>query len=393
MSFIATLRAGPPPPKVAFLPDGLFFTRSLPVAAGATAAEAAAQVELALEAVSPFPVGQLYYGYYWAPGAESAFVFAAYRRRFTSEQTAAWSGAELVLPAFATLLGAEVKPATTVLLASVEGLTAIYWGAGKVPSTVLFRPYPVAVEGTPEAEPDQVDEARAKLREDLIRDVGGSHVVIDLAAPPAADPARSDREVTFRAENLVSRYAGSVVSALDVRDKGELSSLRAARKRDVLLWRVAMGCAAALVLLAVGELALIGGKKWQKVREAKYTAQKPRVDKIQTADKLAHRIDDLANKRLLPWEMIMAVIGEKQDRLPPEVYFSRIYTIPAKGIYTLGIEGTAINLTAVPNFKALLRSLPGVENVEGTEQATGETAKFTMTVTFKPDAIKPGAML
>src|SRR5688572_22604919 len=105
---ISLLRAGPPPPKIALLPDGVFFTRAVPITAGATAAEAATQVELALEAASPFPLAQLYYGWVWAPGAERAFVFAAYRRRFTVEQTADWQGAEVVLPAFATVVGAQV---------------------------------------------------------------------------------------------------------------------------------------------------------------------------------------------------------------------------------------------------------------------------------------------
>ena len=111
-SFLDTLRAGPPPPNVVLLPDAHFFTRSVPVTDGATAAEAAAQVELALEAISPFPLAQLYYGWFWMPGANHAFVFASYRRRFTSEQSGAWAGAELVLPAFAALLGAPIEPAT-----------------------------------------------------------------------------------------------------------------------------------------------------------------------------------------------------------------------------------------------------------------------------------------
>src|SRR6188474_3363744 len=102
------LRVGPPPPKVALLPDALFFTRSIPIAAGVTPAAAAAQIELTLEAISPFPIAQLYYGWFWTEGAEDALVFAAYRRRFTSEQTAAWAGAELVLPTFAAVLGANV---------------------------------------------------------------------------------------------------------------------------------------------------------------------------------------------------------------------------------------------------------------------------------------------
>src|SRR5215207_2347590 len=98
------LRAGPPPPKVALLPDALFFTRSVAVTKGATQAEAASQVELALEAVSPFPLAQLYYGWFWVPGSEHALVSASYRRRFTADQTAAWEGSELVMPAFAAAL-------------------------------------------------------------------------------------------------------------------------------------------------------------------------------------------------------------------------------------------------------------------------------------------------
>ena len=38
------LRAGPPPPRVALLPDSVFFSRAVPVAPGATRAEVVAQV-------------------------------------------------------------------------------------------------------------------------------------------------------------------------------------------------------------------------------------------------------------------------------------------------------------------------------------------------------------
>ena len=57
------LRAGPPPPTVCLLPDALFFTRAIPIAAETPAADVASQVELALESLAPFPVAQLYYGY------------------------------------------------------------------------------------------------------------------------------------------------------------------------------------------------------------------------------------------------------------------------------------------------------------------------------------------
>src|SRR2546423_6711550 len=104
-SFLSTLRAGPPPPRIALLPDALFFTRAIPIAASATAAEAAVQVELALEAIAPFPLAQLYYGWFWLPGADHAFAYSAYRRRFTSGQSASWAGAEFVFPVSVALFG------------------------------------------------------------------------------------------------------------------------------------------------------------------------------------------------------------------------------------------------------------------------------------------------
>src|SRR5580704_9999552 len=115
---IEFLRSGPPPPRVVLLPDGLFFVRSIPVPAAADASGVAAEAALALEAASPFPPEQLYYGTFWVPGADRALIFAAYRRRITVEQTASWAGAELVIPAFAALLGGKVAPATTGVLAS-----------------------------------------------------------------------------------------------------------------------------------------------------------------------------------------------------------------------------------------------------------------------------------
>src|SRR5271170_8102125 len=137
---IDLLRAGPPPPRVAVLPDAVFFSRTIDVAAGAPKADVVGQVGLALEALSPFPLSQLYFGYYLPPGADRALAFASYRRRFTAEQLTEWSGAEYVMPAFAAILGSDVKPATTVILAAPDGLTAVHWDQGPVPSIVLHRP-------------------------------------------------------------------------------------------------------------------------------------------------------------------------------------------------------------------------------------------------------------
>ena len=375
---LSFLRAGPPPPKVAFLPDALFFTRAVPVAAGVTSAEAAAQIELALESVAPFPLAQLYYGWCWTPGAEQALVFAAYRRRFTTEQTAAWAEAELVLPAFVAVLGAQVAPATTVVLNSAEGLTALHWEKSPAPVRVLCRPL------APDATPEQ----RAESRDELLRDIGESKKVIDVDSPVLPETAASDREVAFRAGDFVSRFSAAGAAALDVRDKAELAARRGARQRDLLLWRVALGCAAALLLLVVGEVALFGGKKWNDTRLAKVRAQKPTVDKIMSAQSLALRIEELATKRLLPFEMIEVLLDE--DRLPPEIQFTRVFTSTQTGLHTLKVEAKSTNVGQIGVYEAKLRTLPMIQKIETQIGPTvGNAATFNLSVAFKPDMIKP----
>ena len=381
MSLLGFLRAGPPPPKVALLPDALFFTRSIPITAGATAAEASAQLELALEAVSPFPLAQLYYGWFWAPGAEHALVFAAYRRRFTSDQVAEWDGAEFVLPTFAAVAGAEVEPATTMVMSSAEGLTAVNWDAPGVPAKVLFRPLP------PEASADD----RARVREDLLRAIGGSKTVLDVTVPPTATPGASDRSVEFQAGEIVSRLPATAVAAADVRDKAELAALRQARKRDILLWRVTLGCAVALILLLVTELALVGARElWHSVRILKRDKQKPLVEKIQAADALARRIDELATKRLLPFAMMEALAAPDGKRKPDEVWFTSVRCSAANGIYNVIIDGQTSSPAHFSAYENTLKNLASIERVEVRNyQTRGDAATFILDVTFKTDAVKP----
>lgn len=371
------LRAGPPPPKVVLLPDALFFSRTIPIPAGTPPADVAAQVELTLESISPFPVSQLYHGYFHAPGSAHALVFAAYRRRFTAEQTAAWAEVDLVLPNFAALLGGELPPATTLILATAEGFTAIHAGPG---GAVEILTEPLAPEAT--------DEDRTRARDTLIRAAGGSTRVIDLASPPAADPAHSDGEISFHAGTFASRLPAPTAAALDVRAKDDLAALRRARARDVLFWRVAVGCVAALVLLALGEFALIGGRAlWQKSRVAQLAKQKPTVEKIMAAQKRAISIEDLSTKRLLPLEMVSLVAA----KIPSTILFQRAVADVADRDHIV-IEAKAENSGEITLFKAALESLPECAHVEIGPQQTASGSRsttFSVSITFKPGSVKP----
>lgn len=371
---LSFLRAGPPPPRIAILSDAVFFTRVIPVVGGATAAEVASQVELALEALSPFPLAQLYHGHYWKPGLDRAFVFAAYRRRFTAEQTSVWPQDQLVLPAFATVFGAEVAPATTVVLAAPDGFTAVHWDSAAMPARVLVA----AV--TPEATPEE----RSAARDELLRAVGGSKVVVDLTEPPVPETSGSDDEVVFRSGAFVSRLPVAMSSALDVRDKEQLAALRRAKLRDLWMWRTAMASAALIVFLACGELVLGAANAfWQKPRLAKLKAQAPLVDKIDNAQKLATRIEELSTKRLLPLEMI-----EVARKKPDGIQWTQVNTV---GRNTLVIQAKTTNAGDVGVYKAALRSLPECESAETTRESLlpNGTTTFTITLVFKPGAVKP----
>jgi hypothetical protein len=148
-------------------------------------------------------------------------------------------------------------------------------------------------------------------------------------------------------------------AALDVRDKEELAALRASRRRDVILWRVAMGCAAALALLAGGEIARFGGLQWQKVRQMKLGAQRPRVEAIMASNALATRIEDLATKRLLPLEMLTIVLGGADSSLlPPGMMFTSVKAGAASGLYTLIIDAQTNNAGQVSVYQSALESFP-----------------------------------
>jgi hypothetical protein len=379
-SFLGFFKNGPPPPKAALLSDALFFTHSVPISEEGAAAPpdsapqgVGAQVELALEGLSPFLLTQLYYGYFWTPGSRRALVFAAYRRRFTVEQTAAWAGAEVVLPSFAAFLGGPSKPGQTWILSSAEGLTAVRWGEGGVPGSVLFRPVPSGLD----------EAGREEVRSGLLRQAAAGAEVVELAAPPEVQPSKGGGGLVFRSGSFESELSGAHVAALDVRDKAALGALRRARVRDALLWRIAAASFVLFGLLILGEIALKAGGLWQDSLQLKANAQAPEVARITTAQNLAHRIDELSTKRLLPLEMVSIVSARKPD----SVQFIRAFTNERD---SLTVDAQANNPGDISIFRNQVASEPECASVEVRNQRTrNNVASFTLVVTFKPGAVRP----
>jgi len=300
-------------------------------------------------------------------------VFAAYRRRFSTDQVTEWESAEVVLPTFASLLAAPAQSNTTWVLPSAEGLTAVHWDKGEVPAKVEFRAVPPEADGM----------ERQRVQDQLLAAFPGNRAVV-LEAAPEIDLSGGDRELVFRTGALESRLTAAQFGAMDVRDKEALAALRRARARDLALWRTFLGFAALLVLLGLGELALIGGRFWQESRRAQANAQRPVVERIAAAQNLTTRINELSTKRLLPFEML-DIVGPA--RPPNAIQFVRVAT---SGLYSLNIEARTTQPAALATYRAALSALPAVERVEVPDQRTRDnTINFTIVVTFKPEMLKP----
>jgi hypothetical protein len=367
-----------PARQIALLPDGHFFVRVVPLVTGEGADTPEAQVELAVETLSPFPVSQLYYGFRTRPGLDRALVFASYRKRFPADETEGWAQADLVAPRFAALLGAPPPPgATTWLIEAEDGVTAVHFpDESGVPADVSV--YPIAH--------DADAPARAAARDALLRSFPGSRVVVDLPVPTLDAEASNERELVFRAGELTSNLPVDQAEALDVRDKAEVGARRQARARDQWLWRGLLAFAAILVLCGLAEVGLIAGRMWQQTRATQVLVQKPDVDSIVTKRTLATRIEELSSRRLLPLEMVSVISAARPGG---NIQFLSMNTTD---LYTLQLDaqtpsGAQGEIDALQSALLKLEACETVD-VQGPEIRAG-VAAFRLTVTFRPDALKP----
>jgi hypothetical protein len=377
MSSLPSFRLVAAAKKVVLLPDHAFFVRVVPLAPSTLEAEVPAQVELALEGLSPFPVAHLCYGYFHRPGSARVLIYAAYRRRFTVEDAAEWADAEAVLPAFVAWLGLPAAGPRSLLVRGADFVTALGWdGPDPVPVVVATRQLP----------PDAPEAERAAAEAALTAQLAGLPAPTPVPAPTGTVSRVGDDGLVFAADGHAARFAGAELDALDVRDKAALTARRRERTRSGYLWRTFQVCLAGVGLAAVLELGFAAGGLWLKARAAQAAAQAPAVQAIETKQSLANRIEELSTHRLLPLEMI-SLVGTKLKG--SNIQFLRTST---QGLNTLEIEGQTNSAPDVYNYQAALKELPACDHVElGQTTDRGGITRFILTITFKPGAVQPAS--
>lgn len=368
------LPAVPPAPPLVLARGDVFFVRRVPLVAGEPAGP---QVALALEGMAPFPPEQLYFGHVAASDGATALVFAAFRRRFSADDTIEWDGARLVAPEFLPLLKTRPGDGAAALLHVGAGrVTAMAWEAGQeLPFAVLCR----------EGDAETADAIRAEFAE---RAGLEESTLLKRSEGALALSEGGDGSVTARvADADLGVLPVAWAETADVRDPDFLVARRVEGVRSLWVWRGVLGAVALLVLAATLDLGgvvlgMMAGKRMAQVK-----AQEDAVHQTETAQTLANRIAELSEKRLMPFEMLLILNPARPD----SVVFQRAVT---RGLLKLEVEAQAANAEDVGRFSNALKSNKGVASATTRDVRAREgVTSFILDVEFKAEALKNGGAL
>ncbi len=356
------------------LPGNRFFIRRLSV----EGEDLTGLVNLALEAVSPFPLEQMLVGFVTSTDGKLALAYAAHRRRFTAEESFAWPEDCQVVPEFLAMCGHRPAADGVIVHRGERRLTALAWRAGEE------LPAAIAV-----AENTDADEAS------LAREVGAR---AGLAADAAVETVEGALSGALVEGALVLKREGASTFTIpskglddsDIRDSDFLAERRKKERLNLLLWNGARVGAAMLVvslLLDLGGL-VIGARS--SSLEATNEARQPLVEDIEESKKITESILELGVKRLLPFEMLVLV----NEQRPVTVEFTHVTcevkkakdSVLTKPVLT--VDARTPNAGDISDFLRAVQAMPEVEAVTNSEPRVRESSTtFRLEITFKQPAL------
>ena len=358
------------PQEAAMLPGNRFFVRRLAV----EGEDVPGQVNLALEAISPFPLEQMLVGFVTSADGKQVLAYAAHRRRFTAEESFAWPEDCQVVPEFLALCGHRPAADGVVTHRGEERLTALAWKAGEE--------LPAAIVVAELADADEAGLAReAAARADLAADVP----VESLAG--ALSGALVEGNLVLKGEfDGTFTIPKKGLDDSDIRDSDFLAERRKKERLNLLLWNAARVGAAVLVLSLLLDIGgFVVGMRSHALEVANETRQ-PLVEDIEESQKITDRILELGVKRLLPMEML-ALVNEKR---PATVEFTNIHcevkklkdSVLTKPMMT--VDARTPNAGDISDFLKAVQAMPEVEAVTNSEPRVRETSTtFRLEITFK----------
>jgi len=370
MTSLSRLFKDAKPQEAAMLPGNRFFVRRLSVEGD----DVPGQVNLALEAISPFPLEQMLVGFVTSADGKQVLAYAAHRRRFTAEESFAWPEDCQVVPEFLALCGHRPAADGIVVHRSDERLTALAWKAGdELPAAIVVAEL---------ADTDEAAIAReAATRADLAAETPVENVtgVLSGAIVEGDLILKGEFEGTFTIPQ-------KGLDDSDIRDSDFLAERRKKERLNLILWNAARLGAAVLVVSLLLDIAggVVGMRRASL--EVDNEARRPLVEDIEASQAITSRILELGVKRLLPIEML-ALVNEKR---PATVEFTNIQceikkakdSTIAKPMMT--VDAKTPNAGDISDFLKAVQAMPEVEAATNSEPRVRDTSTtFRIEITFK----------
>ena len=370
MTSLSRLFKDAKPQEAAMLPGNRFFVRRLSVEGD----DVPGQVNLALEAISPFPLEQMLVGFVTSADGKQVLGYAAHRRRFTAEESFAWPEDCQVVPEFLALCGHRPAADGIVVHRNDERLTALAWKAGDA--------LPAAIVVAELADTDEAAIAReAATRADLAAETPVENVTGVLAGAIVEGDLilKGEFEGTFTIPQ-------KGLDDSDIRDSDFLAERRKKERLNLILWNAARLGAAVLVVSLLLDIAggVVGMRRTSL--EVANEARRPLVEDIEASQAITLRILELGVKRLLPMEML-ALVNEKR---PATVEFTNIQceikkakdSTIAKPMMT--VDAKTPNAGDISDFLKAVQAMPEVEAATNSEPRVRETSTtFRIEIIFK----------
>ena len=354
--------------SAALLPGNRFFVRLIELEPD----NIASQVSLAIETVSPFPSEQMLMGYITSADNKWALAYAAHRRRFTPEESFAWPDDCQVVPEFLALLGQRPEKGGILVHEGEDLLTALAWNENQpLPKCVLVV--------------DKKDSSVDLLTKEIIERTGLPSTTPVITTTGELSSDRNDSQLILNCnKGKPFQLSSNQLDNADIRDADFLSTRRKKERVNKLLWNTARVAVGIIILSFVFEISafLINWRSnnLRLINESRQSA----VQEIESAQAISARITDMNTKAPLPLEML-AVANEYR---PATVDFQRV---SCKNNTQLEIEARTTNASDVYAFEKSLKERSEISFVATKDmRARDNFTTFSVTITFKPDALRKG---
>ncbi|WP_191615577.1 hypothetical protein [Pelagicoccus enzymogenes] len=361
-------------------PAHWFFCRRIEIPSDLDKGEEEGFALLELEALSPFPLDHLHYGYRLDKAGRFAFVFAAYKRRFEKVDQAAWKRGDAVLPDFLLALHAAARSEEGLVLVTEKSFAAFSFDdSSELPASFYAEARQLDAE-----EGEEVPSLKSQLNrfESIAKSrLGISRLRIWYANTEAKWIGQTAWfGAVDSSESPVARadFSRSQLWKADLRDPEQIELAQKEERQNAILWKGLGALAALVALILLGEVYWGASSAYLSYRNSKIAERTPLVEEIQGLQSTSNTLRGFLESDLQPFEMIEALLPMQQH---PDIIYRKFET---EGPDVLVIDARANNQTQVTEFKKRLDRFDKISSVELSKQVNKPTGStFTATIRFK----------